>query len=464
MKIPFVQSATQREEEGLPAFRLQNLYPAMEGGQVQGLARQGPALVQMPGSETWITLGGAIRGLFQFPGAAGSDLYAVAGTAFQRVTTAGVATTLGTLTGTDAAMFDMIRDTVIVCANGAVHYTTGTTLTQITDIDLGTIRAIAAIDGRLLAARAGADTFVYSDVLSPGVIPTLNFATAEAYGDDLQRIIVYQRNVFLLGKRSTEIWAPTGDSDTPFARLGGAIEPVGLASMYSPALLGPELLFVATNTFDATPFVAMMSPEFQKVSDAGIDALLRSLSIDNLALVRGFAWRYAGASFYQISLPGLGSWVLHLESMTWLRRAYGTETAWHSDCYADAFGRHLVGSTTDGVIREMRADLSTDDNRPMRRIATAYLPAERPTPIDVLLVDGKGVNGAGPYTVDIEISRDDGRNWSAPRTVPIDGNRQRAPLTPAWGSIRRPGALARITIEGAYRPALYNLLVNEAAT
>jgi hypothetical protein len=361
-------------------------------------------------------------------------------------------------------MFDMIRDTVLVCANGAVHTTTGASLTQVTDPDLGTIRAIAAIDGRLLAAREGSDTFVYSDVLSPGVIPTLNFATAEAYGDNLLRIIVYQRNVFLLGQRSTEIWAPTGVSDAPFARLGGAVEPFGIAATHSAALLGPELLFVATDTFSATPFVAMMAPEFSKVSDHRIDALLRSLSTDNLALVRGFAWRQSGQRFYQINLPGLGSWVLHLDSGVWLRRAYGNVTNWHSACYADAYGRHLVGSTTDGTIREIKAAFTLDAGRKIRRVATAYIAAERPTPIDALVLDGRARDGADPFVADIEISRDDGCNWTAARSVPIDGDRTRAPVTAMWGAVRRPGALVRVTVEGAFRAALYNLLVNEAAT
>src|SRR5690606_19281292 len=98
--------------------------------------------------------------------------------------------------------------------------------------------------------REGSDTFVWSDVFDPSDIGSLAFATAEAYGDRLIRPVVYKRSLFLLGERSLEIWAPTNDNDQPFARLGGAIEDIGLAAKHSVAQHGPLIFFVAVTGQD----------------------------------------------------------------------------------------------------------------------------------------------------------------------------------------------------------------------
>lgn len=466
MKIPFVPSGQNRSGEGLPAFELQNLYPAMEGEELQSFARQGPALVQVPGASTWATLSAAaIRGLFRFPGAGGGGLFAVNGTNLVSVSSGGSPTTLGTISGTDPIIWDMIRDTVLVCADGKVWFTTGGAPTQVTDADLGTIGAICALDGRLIAARDASDTFVWSNVFAPGTIGSLAFATAEGYGDRLVRPVVYQRNLYLLGERSVEIWGSTGDNDAPFVRVGGAVEPYGCAARHSVATLGEALFFVANNVNDDTPFVMMMTPEGQRVSDIGIETLLRSLSTANLAAVRGMAFRIAGASFYSLTMPGLGTWWLHVESGTWLRRRKGTDTAWIGACCTDAYGRLLVGSdAADGRLYALAKTTYSDAGDTLVRLASCYLPAERPTPIATLLIDAATRGAAGATTASVRLSDDDGQTWRPARTVSLDKSGARAGLSFAWGRLRRPGALLQASVSGDFAVALFNALVNEDST
>jgi hypothetical protein len=466
MKIPFVRQGLNRAAEALPGFELQNLYPALEGQDIQGLARQGPALVQVPGALEWTDTGSSvIRGLFRFPGAAGGLFYVVAGTSLLSIAADKTVATIGTITGADPVQFAMIRDTLLICADGKVWHTTGGAPTQVTDPDLGTIGAIAAMDGRLIAAREASDTFVWSDVFAPGTIAALSFATAEGYGDRLVRPVVYQRQLYLIGERTTEIWGPTGSSTAPFARVGGAVEPFGCPAKYSVAQLGPALFFVAVNADDDTPFVVKLEPEGSRVSDQGIEALLRGLSAANLAAVRGMVFRIAGASFYQLDLPGAGTYWLHIESGVWLRRRKGSDSNWLGGCCADAHGKILVGSSiADGKIFELSALTYTDAGATLSRVATCYLPVERPTPISTLVIDAATAGAAGTPTASVALSVDDGATFRAARTVSLDKPGARAPLSFGWGSVRRPGALAKVTIDGAFRATVFNLLVNEAAS
>lgn len=465
MKIPFVRTDTGRRAEGLPGFELKNLFPA-GGDDLASLARAGPALVQPAGARLWAdrSIAGVNRGLFRFPGAAGSKFYAVTGTTLEALDANGAPTALGTITGTDPVFWDMVRGYLLVCANGLVHYTTGGAPTQITDADLGTISSIASMDGRLIALREGSDTFVYSDVLAPGTIGSLSFATSEAFGDDLVRCLVWQRNLYFVNRRSTEIWGATGSSSTPFARIGGAVEPVGSPAKYSPAMIGPDLYMIANSKEDDVPFVAALAPGLEVISDHAIEAKLRALSAADLAAVRGFAWRQRRQSFYGLAFPDGSARVCHLDSRTWFERRTGRTDTWVGACTADAHGKQMVASTRSGAIYELAEDCYEDAGLPMRRVATAYMPADAPTPLSTLLVDALGVEGPGPYEAIVEISRDDGKTWSAGRKVLFDGAGFRAPLSFGWGAIRRPGAIARVTVEGPYRAGLFNLLANERST
>lgn len=466
MKIPFVTESGDRSAQALVPFDLQNLYPATHTQQLSAFARQGPALVQPAGATEWTDRGSAaVRGLFFYPGAGGSALLSVCGTSLEKIASDKTATSLGTISGTDPVMFDAIRGIALINADGKVWHTDGSTLTQVTDSDLGTITAIAALDHRLIAARDSGDTFVWSDVLAPGTIGALAFATAEAYGDRLVRPVVYQRNLFLLGQRSVEIWGSTGENDVPFARIGNAVEPFGCPAKHSVAQHGPLIFFVAVAAQDDTPGVVMMTPAMSKISTPAIERLLASLSQANLALVRGYAFRQNGAVVYGMDLPGVGTYWYHVDSDTWFRRRKGTDTLWVGASYAHAYGKHLIGSSSaDGKIYELDDTVATDAGDDMNRIAHFYMPADRPTPIEALFIDA-GVRGAsGTPSASVAISRDDGENFAAARTVNLSKAGARAPLSTCWGSIRRPGALGRVTVSGDFRVALYNAIVNEPAT
>lgn len=464
MKAPFVRADLGRRMEGLPGFELVNLYPA-GAREIEAMGR-GPGFVQRAGTRLWTDRSGVglNRGLFQFPGAASSRLYGVTGTTLEDISSTGAPTALGTISGTDPVFWDMVRGILLINADGKVWSTTGGAPTQLTDPDLGTISAIAAIDGRLLAVRAESDTFVYSDVLSPGTIDTLSFTTAEAFGDVLRRILVWQRNLYMVGARSTEIFGATGDSNNPFARIGGAVEPVGTPAKYSPAMLGPQLFMVAVGQQDDSPFVVALTPGLSVISDHRTESMLCALTPDNLARVRGFAWRQRRASFYALAFPDGAVRVCHLDSGVWFDAAKGDGANWLAACYAMAYGKHLVAGPTSGAIYELAEDCYDDAEEPMRRVATAYLAAERPTPLETLVVDALATEGPGPYEATVELSRDDGRNWTRKRRVRIDGAGHRAPLSFGWGAIRRPGAIARVTVEASCRVGLFNVIANEAAT
>lgn len=466
MEIPFFPSASERSGRGLPQITLQNLFLAREPELLRQLGRKGPTLIDMPGSRRFGNLGAdPVRGVFYYPGAGGTDMLAVHGETISRVTSAGTPTAIGTLPGSDIVGWDMVRDITLVCGGGAVSTIVGSTVTRITDPDLGTISAIAALNGRLIAAREGTDTFVWSDVLAPTSIQSLSFATAEAYGDKLIRPVVHQRRLMLLGAASLEIWQTGPTSGQAFVRLGDAVEPIGLGAKDSVATAGPALCFVAVDR-SGSRSVVKFDGGLGRISDAGVDEMLQALTEAEFAAISGFMFTVAGQTFYQIDLAGFGSWCCHIQSGTWHRRRWGRDTLWRNRVATEAFGRTIVGSRIDGKLYALEPELWLDDADgaalPIERIATSYIGVRKNTRISSLDLDC-GVRGASVAPVaHVAASADDGETWSQERPVALQHKGRRGRKARNWPMARNPGMLVRARFTGEHGVALGSLLVNEA--
>jgi len=465
VEIPFFTAASERGEDGFTDIRLQNLFPATEPQLLKQLGRRAPSLTDMPGSRRFGNLGAdAVRGVFYYPGGGATQMLAVAGTTLSRVDSAGAATSLGTVSGTDRIGWDMIRDITLICADRKVWYLASSSLTQVTDVDLGDVTAIAALNGRLIAARDASDTFVWSDVLTPSTIGSLSFATAEAYGDKLVRPFVHGRRLYLFGERSLELWGTGPSSGSAFARIGDAVEPFGLAAKHSLDAAGPAMCFVAIDQSGAIS-VQSFDNGMSRISSPMIDDMLAGLSESDLAAVEGFSFTTRGQTFYQIDLPGVGSYAYHFQSGQWLRRKWAGDVLWRGRCATYAYGKIIAGSRIDGKLYALEPRLYADDvdgdEFPLERVATTFIGARQTTRLSSLALDC-GVRGAGVQPLaQIAVSADDGQTWTKERPVELAAQGARSRKARNWAPVRDPGALVRARFTGDHGVALGGLLVNE---
>lgn len=110
--------------------------------------------------------------------------------------------------------------TYVYMANGGeILYTDGTTLYKIRDTDSDVpsgVAQIAWIDGYLLAIN-GTNKFYYSAVNEPLSWTATDFATATGSSDIIKSILIKNREIYLLGQRTFEIWI--NDGENPFSRV-----------------------------------------------------------------------------------------------------------------------------------------------------------------------------------------------------------------------------------------------------
>jgi hypothetical protein len=146
--------------------------------------------------------------------------------------------------------------------------------------------------------------------------------------------------------------------------------PYGTAAPESPALLGGWPIWLAND------LTVRYAPGYsaQRVSNYAMEWQIASYAtvLDAEASV---TYSAEGHQFYVLSFPTAGvTWVYDLTSGLWHKRGpwdgldFGVLPVWG---YTYAFGRHLVGSRTSGVIYEMSqafsVDTSGDGLRRLRR-------------------------------------------------------------------------------------------------
>jgi hypothetical protein len=139
--------------------------------------------------------------------------------------------------------------TRVFLANGGVIHdvTTLGVLTPLADTDAPQyVTHLAFLDGYILAINDGerGDGKFYNSVVTDGESwSALGFQSAEGSPDNLQSLQVVQRQIYLLGTDSTEIWE--NDGVTPFSRIPGGLIEIGCLARYSPVKRGNSLIWLS---------------------------------------------------------------------------------------------------------------------------------------------------------------------------------------------------------------------------
>jgi len=149
-----------------------------------------------------------------------------------------------TFSGSNIVSFCNSGTRVFMAGGGKINYVSETgVVTELADVDApNNVTHVAFLDGYILAIN-GDGKFYWSNIPTITDWSVLDFASAEANPDNTKSLHVVQRQIYILGTVSTEIWENDGSS--PFVRIpGGAIE-VGCAAKYSPIKRGNTLMWLS---------------------------------------------------------------------------------------------------------------------------------------------------------------------------------------------------------------------------
>ncbi len=348
MKIPILGGSHKLRSVNFGTQRSVNLYPVLDK---DGKSQVG--LFGTPGLIRFAELAGEVRGLHVMDG----TLYAVAGNMLYSVDSAGNATSLGSISSATGPVSMADNGTEIAIADGTLNiYTSG----AITTTAFAATR-VQFLDGYFLFNEPDSGRFRYTGLYAGVTIDSLDVATAEGAPDDVVSLIVDHREIWLFGSNSTEVWYNSGGADVPFARIQGALIETGCAAAHSVAKADNSVFWVSSDDRGNGHVMRANGYVPQIVSDRGIELILASGDISD---ARGYTYQQEGHTFYVLTLPTLDRTVVYDASTgLWHERMWwdGAEHRHRGQCYAFAYGKHLVGDHTNGRVYQLSLDTYADD-------------------------------------------------------------------------------------------------------
>jgi hypothetical protein len=327
-------------------------------------------LVSTPGLTLLQTIGaGPIRGLYY---TSTGVLFAVSGSNVYLLNSAFQATLIGTLltSSGQVGMADNGIQLVIVDGpNG--YYTTLATPSSVTQIVnsswLGS-QTVTFIDGYFVFVVPNSNEFYLSDL---NAVTFNNPALTAKNGlpDNIVVAINLNRNVWLLGSQTSEIWYDAGNALNPLQYIQGTLMQYGCCAVYSTAVVGNTLFWLGQDRNGAGIVYMANGYAPQRVSNHAVEQAIQGYS----SFTDAVAWSYQenGHQFYVLNFPtGNATWVFDIATNMWHERAYlssGSYTRILSGTYAFAYGLHLTGDYTNGNIYLQSSIVYSDNGNAIKR-------------------------------------------------------------------------------------------------
>lgn len=381
-----------------------------------------PAIFNTPAPDLWLDLGimGDVYG-FQVMN---DKLYVVCGISVYQVTAGKVARKIGdmaTAPGQVMMTENGLQVTILTSPGISYYYDEASdTFAQITDPNYQLASSVTTLDGYTIFSVLESGEFFISKLRDTSVYSGADFATAEALSDNIVRVVAYNRQLFILGEASIEIWYNSGVGTPPLQRVDGALIQNGSISKYSIAYNLNGIFFLGSDnivyrTRDYNP---------EKISTFGIDYQISQMRVTQDAI--GFCYSQSGHKYYSLTFPTeKRTFVYDSTTQLWHERGsfdaiQSAQINW-SCLYGTSFNNYtLVNSSSPGKIYFLNQDKYEEDGKPilMEVISALVLDKyEQFTVANLILVIDSGVGldeplqGSDPQLM-MAFSIDGGLTWT----------------------------------------------------
>jgi len=229
--------------------------------------------------------------------------------------------------------------------------------------------SVDVVDNYFVYNRPDTQQFASSDLLSP-ITYGLAFASKFTGPDDLVSLIVDHGQIYLLGEKTSEVWADTGTFPFPFQRIPGASSQHGIAAKFSMARFGNSFAYVSRNDRGQAVIVQMNGYFPQRISTHAVENTLVNQNISDAV---AYTYQLEGHECYVVSFPTLNlTWVYDGSTQMWHKWLYcdnqNNYQRHRSNCSAFFQGSVLVGDWENGQIYRLDPDNYTDNGQNIRRM------------------------------------------------------------------------------------------------
>ena len=421
-QINFAKNSYKSRSKSLSSQRIVNLY-------AEAAPDDSPfpvALFGTPGIKEWVDLDtlNSINGTIVM----GGDLYVVNGVEVYKVDSNKNITLLGDMPVSPGRVMltENGLQVGILNPDGTLYVATSSSLTQVTDLDYLLSDSITTLDGfTILTAKpdipANKVKFFISSLRDMTSYDALEFANAEGEPDVLLRAISDNRELWLFGSNTIQVYFNSANVDFPFERINGAFIQQGCAAKFSPAVEDNAFHFLGNDRI----VYQTQGYELRKISSYAIDTEIESYNVVEDAF--GFIYTQEGHKFYCLTFPTeKRSWCYDLTTGLWHERQSLNFQRWIANSFSFFAGKNLIGNPESGKIYELDLNTYTEEDSYIERLAASasQFALQSRTTIDrfVLEMDeGTGITqgqGEDPQAM-LQWSIDGGQTFSYELWQPI---------------------------------------------
>lgn len=191
--------------------------------------------------------------------------------------------------------------------------------------------------------------------------------------DPIQGIVCIQREAWILGAQTSEIWIDEGTPDFPLAELPGTFVEHGCAAKYSIACHGGVAFWLSQDKDGRGVVVMTNGYKTDRISTHAIELDIAQYGTISDAV--GYCYQIVGHVFYVLAFPTAdATWVYEVATGQWHQWASidlnGNFHRHRSNCAAMFNGMNLVGDWQNGIIYQLSVSAFTDNGTPIPRIRT----------------------------------------------------------------------------------------------
>jgi hypothetical protein len=212
--------------------------------------------------------------------------YRVMGTKLVEVASNGAVTVRGDVGGpvNSFVTFDYSFDQLAIASGGRLYYWNETTLTQVTDPDLGTVLDVVWVDGYFMTTDG--EFLIVTELSDPTEVNPLKYGSSEVDPDPVVALLKLRNEIYALNRNTIEVFDNVGGDFFPFQRIDGAQVQKGVVGTFACCVFIEAIAFLGSGRNEAPGIYVAANATASKISTQEIDEILLQYTEAQLATVK----------------------------------------------------------------------------------------------------------------------------------------------------------------------------------
>ena len=276
MQIPILNGIFTDNDPEIRTSYPVNLTPvAIKNGISNGYLRPSDGIVKS-GSGS-----GIVRGGINWNG----KCYRVMGSKLVSVEENGTVTTLGDVGGDiENVTMDYSFDRLAIASDKKLFYWSGTTLTQVTDSDLGDVIDMKWVDGYFVTTDG--TSLVVTELNDPTSVNPLKYGSSEIDPDPIKALLKLRNEMYALNRYTTEVFDNVGGEFFPLQRIKGAQIQKGCIGTHACCIYKETIAFIGSGRNEQPSIYLGVNGTATKIATKEIDSILQLYTESQLSNVK----------------------------------------------------------------------------------------------------------------------------------------------------------------------------------